>query len=73
MKKVIGVLVIGLGFTVVSCQKEDIKPTVSPVAQGEMQSRSQTVTSTTSGTGVSGGEITDPNSDPDGNKRKSSK
>lgn len=73
MKKVIGVLLIGSGLTLVSCQKEDIKPNVSPTTQGEMQSRSQTVSSSSTGTTVTGGEITDPNNDPDGNKKKNNK
>lgn len=78
MKKSILLIVLGVGFAFISCEKQDVHPRNchSDEAPRWEQSTSATVpitstTTSTAGTGDSeGGQITDPNDDEDGNGRK---
>lgn len=83
MKKLVTVFLFSIGLLVVSCQKEDIKPNAigansdSPTSVYKNRSGGTVIggngTVVTGGTNPNGGEITDPNNDPDGNKKNNNK
>lgn len=70
MKRIIYISFILVGFAVVSCSKEQIRPTVDSAvdvpAWKSYKSSSDDVTTPTDG----GGSITDPNNDKDENPRR---
>lgn len=83
MKKLVAVFLFSIGLLVVSCQKEDIKPNTIGADSDSPTSVYKNRTGATipggsgsivtGGTNPSGGEITDPNNDPDGNKKNNNK
>lgn len=80
MKKSILIIVLGVGFAFISCEKQDIQPRSNcnqdDAPRWEQSSSvtapgtSGSVTNTTGADNPDGGGITDPNDDEDGNGRK---
>jgi uncharacterized lipoprotein YajG len=71
MKKLVSILVFSAGLFATSCQKENIQPTVVPTAVSPQQElRGMTTGTPSTDSGTTDTNITDPNHDPDANKKK---
>jgi hypothetical protein len=70
MKRFVYIALVFAGLSVVSCTKEQIRPTVDDVQEVPVWRGAGSTTTSDDTTSPGGGSITDPNNDKDENTRR---